>query len=188
MTDDVINITKRKLICENKFYNIFLDNLEQKGIPATLSYLTISPKTQNDKMIFGVGILPVQENKFGLLKILRHPIGQDSWELPGGFVEPGESPADAAKREMVEEVGMLCKPKNLKSLGVIAPFPSAIGGCIQVFIALNCYPSGYSSNPELGHKEFKWFSMKEIEHLLDAEKIIDAGTLVALDRGKKILK
>jgi len=78
---------------------------------------------------------------------------------------------------------MLCKSKNLHSLGVIAPFLSTIGALIQVFIA--CYPSEHPSNPELGHKEFKWFLMEKIEPLIDTEKIIDAVTLVALNRSRK---
>ena len=113
MTDDTITLTKRKQVCENNFYSVFFDNLDQ-----------------------------------------------DNWELPGGFIEKGESPENAARRELLEEVGMLCKSKNLHSLRVIAPFPSTIGALIQGFIAFNCYPSEHPSNPELGHKEFKWFLME----------------------------
>ena len=31
--------------------------------------------------------------------------GRDTWETPGGHIEPGESPADAARRELWEETG-----------------------------------------------------------------------------------
>ncbi|WP_406089737.1 NUDIX domain-containing protein [Kitasatospora purpeofusca] len=33
--------------------------------------------------------------------------GLDSWHLPGGVVEVGESPLDAARREVREELGLL---------------------------------------------------------------------------------
>lgn len=32
------------------------------------------------------------------------------WEFPGGKLEPGESAADAAKRELMEELGMIIEP------------------------------------------------------------------------------
>jgi 8-oxo-dGTP diphosphatase len=39
------------------------------------------------------------------------------WELPGGFIDPGESARDAAARELGEEAG--CTARNLSWLGLV---------------------------------------------------------------------
>ncbi len=39
--------------------------------------------------------------------ILRH---RDRWQLPGGLVGPGESPRQAAAREIHEETGLIVVP------------------------------------------------------------------------------
>lgn len=38
--------------------------------------------------------------------LLVKPTYKDSWDLPGGYVEPGESPRAAAIREVYEELGI----------------------------------------------------------------------------------
>src|ERR1035437_8223803 len=43
----------------------------------------------------------------GLLLLWRHRVITDSWgwEIPAGRIDPGESPAEAAARETLEETG-----------------------------------------------------------------------------------
>ena len=38
--------------------------------------------------------------------LLVHPTYKDSWDIPGGYVERGESPAAACRRELKEELGI----------------------------------------------------------------------------------
>ena len=47
----------------------------------------------------------------GRLLLVRHVEGR--WMLPGGAVEPGETPADAARRECWEEASVLVEPERI---------------------------------------------------------------------------
>lgn len=50
------------------------------------------------------GSVAVLENGDGHVLFVK-PVYRDGWTLPGGLVDRGEDPADAAVREMREEVG-----------------------------------------------------------------------------------
>ncbi|WP_410538462.1 NUDIX domain-containing protein [Streptomyces sp. KL2] len=43
--------------------------------------------------------------------------GRDCWELPGGRIEPGETPRQAAVRELREESGQEVAPEGLRFAG-----------------------------------------------------------------------
>jgi len=38
--------------------------------------------------------------------LLVKPTYKDGWEIPGGYVVPGESPAETCSRELAEEIGL----------------------------------------------------------------------------------
>lgn len=48
--------------------------------------------------------------------LLVRPTYKDTWDVPGGYVERGESPAAACRRELREELGLDRRP--LRLLGV----------------------------------------------------------------------
>src|ERR671927_1608745 len=45
--------------------------------------------------------------------LMVRPTYKDGWDIPGGYVEPDESPTDAARRELREELGVDRDPGRL---------------------------------------------------------------------------
>lgn len=50
--------------------------------------------------------------------LLQRRADSGRWTLPGGIVEPGEQPADAAVREVYEETGVVAVPEALTSVAI----------------------------------------------------------------------
>jgi len=48
--------------------------------------------------------------------LLVHPTYKNTWDIPGGYVERGESPAAACRREVREELGLDRQPQRLISI------------------------------------------------------------------------
>lgn len=53
----------------------------------------------------------------GYALVVKNWLGAGSWALPGGGIESDESPAEAAMREIKEELGVVIEPGALRALG-----------------------------------------------------------------------
>jgi len=74
-----------------------------------------------------------------LLREYRHPIRKIIYNLPSGSIPDGETPSQAARRELAEEAGYLAH--TLTPLGSMIPFPGAVVGTIHLFLARELHPT-----------------------------------------------
>lgn len=80
-----------------------------------------------------VCVLPVDEDGFVyLVRQYRHPYGTDVLEAPAGMIDEGESPEQAAARELREEIGA---EGDLIPLGEFLPTPGYCDELIYLFLA-----------------------------------------------------
>jgi ADP-ribose pyrophosphatase len=123
-----------------------------------------------------VVILPRNDaGKYILVKQYRFPLEKYLWEFPAGGREPEETFPQAAKRELMEEIGM--KPGKLKKLLEFYPTPGVSGEKMHVFLASELKPA-VAQKDEDEDFELGIFSLSEIGRMIRQGVIVDGKTLI----------
>ena len=83
---------------------------------------------------------------------------KNTWMFPAGFIEFGEHPEDAAKRELKEETGLACKKLRFLEVGQSEDDPRALGHFIFLYEAV---AEGEIKNSDKNENmEIQWVSIK----------------------------
>ena len=182
MTDRPIKcLGRRRVDSANVMFDIFLDHISD-GVSEIPHYLVIKPKHPGNGHTTGVAVLPERDGMVGLQRVFRHAV--DCWvlEAPRGFTDPGETDAEAALRELMEETGLVAGHDRLIPLGTILPEPGVLTGRIALFVACGCQTGPRTADHELGIGELSWLSLDDALALADSSAIEDPSTLGLLYR------
>lgn len=79
------------------------------------------------------------ERKFVMIRQYRFGTQRVELEIPGGLVDPGESPASSARRELLEETGY--QAARWTDLGSVAPNPAYQDNRCWHFLAEGATPA-----------------------------------------------
>lgn len=112
-----------------------------------------------------------------LIRQYRHGTDEITLEIPGGIVDAGESPADAARRELREETGYDCDA--IMEIGRVRPNPAIMGNWTYTLLATGARPVGESAFDEHEEIEVLLHPIDRIDELLGAGEITHALVLNA---------
>lgn len=165
---------KENQVFSNKYGNLFNnDVLGRLGNEATyLRWQWNNP---------GVVIIPVYQNKIGIIRMFRYPINSFSFEFPRGGKETSDkSLKSAAKRELLEEMGLLAK--DLVKIGNIYADTGLIKNKLTIFFAKITEPKQNGQEIECMESianKISWYSPEELRKLICDNKIVCSITISA---------
>jgi ADP-ribose pyrophosphatase len=113
-----------------------------------------------------------EQQKVLLIKQYRHGAQKIIWELPGGAVEEGEEPRDAAKRELLEETGYASD--NIIEVGKVSPNPASHNNLMYAYIALDAQKVGDQALDEIEEIEVYPIPLDEVIRMVKHGEILQS--------------
>lgn len=143
--------------------------LEPSGVRATREVIT-HPGS--------VVVLPVlPDGRILLIEQYRHAARQYLWELVAGRIDAGETPKQAAAREMIEETGY--RAKRFRIFLDVFPTPGFLEE--RMFLLLAKGLTAGKAEPEEDEKIFsRAYNRKQLEEMIRRGKLRDAKSIAGL--------
>ncbi len=125
-----------------------------------------------------VAALPVHaDGRVVLIRQYRYAVDQLVWEIPAGRLDPGETPAEGALREVEEEVGL--QAGGLEPISVFFTTPGFCDEAMHLFRATDLRE--IPPRPEADERiEARAFSLEEARAMIQRGEVREGKTLVAL--------
>jgi ADP-ribose pyrophosphatase len=116
-----------------------------------------------------------EKKRILLVRQYRLPAGKMLWELPAGKVDEGETPLQAAKRELIEETGY--RARKWEKLSSFYPSPGFVAEKMTIYLATEL-TAGEATPMDDERIETKWYTKKDLQETIRSGKIEDAKTLI----------
>ena len=164
----------KKIVYKSKFLKVREDQILEGGKKGI--YSIISRDTKG-----GVSVIAQDKKKnFYLVKQWRYPINKETIEFTAGVIEKNETPLQASKRELFEELGLVSK-----SWTFLGKYNESNGFCtveMYPYLAENIEikDTNFQNNEE--YTEMLKLSEKDLHQYIKFGKITDDLTLATYSK------
>ncbi len=111
-------------------------------------------------------VVPIlKDGRVLVLRSYKHGPGKVALSFPAGFIDPGEPPMAAARRELMEETGHRCGP--LTSLGTFVDNGNQRGCEGHYFLGRDCESERLAQSGDLEEMSIETRSFAELDRALD---------------------
>ncbi len=165
-----LKILKSKTIYAGRIVNVKVERIvEPSGVTAEREVVYHSGS---------VVVVPrLPDGRVVLVRQYRYAARQQLWELVAGGLEPGESPRQAARRELQEEAGF--RARHCKLLLDFYPSPGVLSERMFLVEASGLTPT--PTHPDQDERiEVGRFTLTQIQKMMREKKLRDGKTLVGL--------
>lgn len=128
-----------------------------------------------------VNVIPItSRGEVVLIRQYRHGTREVTLEIPGGIVEPQDTPETAARRELLEETGY--GEAEMVLLGSVYPNPAFLTNRCYTFVAKDVVLSNRQTQDEKEDIEVDVRPLEEVPRLIREGEITHALVLAAFYR------
>ena len=125
-----------------------------------------------------VNIIPfTSDHRVVMVRQYRHGSREVTLEIPGGLVDPGDTPEEAAARELLEETGY--QAKKWTKIGVLNPNPAIFNNRCHTFLAQDIKKISAATPDQTEDIEVVLIPLVDIPELIRKGKIDHAIVIAA---------
>ncbi len=139
-----------------------------------------------------VNVIPVTpDGQVVLVRQFRHGTGEMTLEIPGGLIEDGQTPEQAAARELLEETGFA--GRSLKLLARVRPNPAILTNWCYMFLACGVEKTAGTHWDETEEIEVVLADLAAIPEMvkrgeIDHSLVLSAFLFFYLNNGEKLVE